>query len=498
MITLTKLKEIAAYRGLEICIADANTQYTWNDIVQRTEARVAFLRRTYNDDQLRSASYLSKNNVELICWLAAFATLGIPTNGLDYSLPVSTLSKLIDQIKPGLLLVSFNLYKPDDLNSLNINGTSMLAIDAPTDSIINKIGEHHSSGLEQLLSEHTPPPFRAVSLTSGTSSIPKLALRYQSFDSRRFSWFTERFGFTNRDGFMLILPLYHAAGNGWARMFMGLGAPLFLVDYDNEQEIIRTLAINKVKTTVMTPNLVAKMTDLVDKVGGNHHLRWILVGGSYFPVKSKLQARATFGNIFCEYYGCTETGVNVLSDAADMLECPESVGRVFDGNNVLILDENNLPLSNGNKGRVAISSYMLMDEYGDGSKPFININNEKYFLMADYGYMDESGRLFLSNRNGEVRSGYDIYKIEEKIRSLPCIKDVALITVRHKDENYVQCIFSTNQHVQDKFTRLINKIKEQAFQNNVINFDARKVDKVPYSPSGKVRFNDVVNLLKAA
>lgn len=498
MITLSRLTEIAALRGNEICIADYNRQYTWHDVVRLTEARVVFLRRHYNEDQLRSACYLSKNSVELVCWLSAFSTLGIPANGLDYSLSVDTLSTLISRINPGLLLISFNLYTSDELNRLNLSRTSLLAVDAPTDPVINSLGELHHSEVNDLLSMRTHPPFRAVSLTSGTSSVPKIALRYKSFDARRFSWFIQRFGFSYRDGFMLILPLYHAAGNGWARMFMGLGAPLYLVDQDDEKAIVHTLAISTVSATVMTPNLVARLISCADKKMLHHHLRWVLVGGSYFPVKSKLAARAALGNIFCEYYGCTESGVNVLSDTTDMLTYPESVGRAFDGNGVLILDEGDVPLCAGVKGRVAISSYMLMDEYADGSKPFIVIEGERYFLMADYGYLDESGRLFLISRNGELRSDHDIYRIEESIRSLPCINDVALTTVQLQGENHIRCIFSTNQNRKGRFTRLIEKINAQATCAGVINFSARQVEKIPYSPSGKVRFGEISRLMDAA
>lgn len=498
MITLSRMTEIAALRGNQTCITDNNGQYTWNEITRQTESRVVFLRRTFSEEQLRSVCYLSKNSAELVCWLAAFATLGIPASGLDYSLSVETLSTLLGQIKPCLLLVSFGLFTSDELSHLNTAGTNMLGVDAPTDPVIDSIGELHLTELNCLLSTRTPPPYRGLSLTSGTSSLPKIALRYQSFDARRFAWFTGQFGFSDTDGFMLILPLYHAAGNGWARMFMGMGASLNLVDQDDEQALVRTLSRECVRATVMTPNLVARMTGLAARIHLSHHLRWVLVGGSYFPVTSKQAACAAFGNIFCEYYGCTETGVNVLSEPDDMQTCPESVGRPFDGNRIMILDENNKPRKAGEKGRVAISSYMLMDEYGDGSRPFITIGDERYFLMADYGYLDDRGRLFLMNRNGDIRSDHDIYLIEEKIRLLPCIRDVALVTVQLQGVNHVRCIFSTGQSSKQKFMRLIEKINEQVSTTGIINFSVHRVDKIPYSPSGKVRFSEIIRILDAA
>ncbi|WP_159565959.1 AMP-binding protein [Budvicia diplopodorum] len=498
MITLDKLRSIALTRLHETCIVYKNESYSWDEIIRRTESRIIFLRRIYNDDQLRSVSYLSKNNVDLICWLAAFSTLGIPTNGLDYSLSVETLTTLISRINPGILLVSFDLYKADELNRLNVSGATMLAIDAPTDPIIGSIGELHHTRLATLITYHQPVPFRSVSLTSGTSSVPKIALRYRSFDARRFTWFSERYNFSQDDGFMLILPLYHAAGNGWARMFMGLGAPLYLVDQEDDQMMMQTLSSSKVKATVMTPNLVSRLTTFAEQNRINHHLRWVLVGGSYFPVKNKRAAISSLGAIIYEYYGCTESGVNVLSEPADMLACPESVGKAFEGNIVKILNEKNELVSIGEKGRVAISSYMLMDEYGDGRKPFIIIDGNRYFLMADYGYLDNQNRLFLINRDGETHNRNAIYHIEENIRKMPCIKDVALISVLENGVHNIKCVFSMRQKDKEKQKILIERIKEKIIPENIINFTACAVDVVPYSPSGKVRFSEIIRILDAA
>ncbi|EDF4792479.1 hypothetical protein JKH05_001658 [Salmonella enterica] len=184
MITLRRLNEIAITRGNDICIIDKERQYTWYDIIRRTESRIVFLRRAFNPEQLRSVCYLSKNSVDLICWLAAFATLGIPANGLDYSLPIETLRGLLIKINPGLMLVSFSLYSPDELNKLHVRTITMLAVDAPTDPVIGSIGEFHHPELESLLATHIPAPFRSVSLTSGTSSAPKIVLRYNYVGNR--------------------------------------------------------------------------------------------------------------------------------------------------------------------------------------------------------------------------------------------------------------------------------------------------------------------------
>ncbi|TCL03121.1 AMP-binding protein [Sodalis ligni] len=496
MINVEKMKSIAAVRGNSPCVVDHKTSYTWNQIIAKANMRVAFLKTICNKQQLQTACYLSHNSVDVICWLSAFSTLGIQANGLDYSLPVDKLATLIRKISPSILLVSFNLYSQKELNQLASTGVTLLAVDAPTDPVIDAIGEVHVPEIDSLMREHRPAPFRAVSLTSGTSGLPKIALRYRSFDSRRFTWFTNRYSFNNNDGFMLMLPLYHAAGNGWARMFMGLGSTLYLVDQNDEKFISYILSLDRVTASVMTPNLVGKITQIVRSEKIITHLRWVLVGGSYFSVKNKQAAIAALGPVFYEYYGCTESGVNVLSEPEDIILHPDSVGRPFDGNQVLILDEACNSVEVGESGRVAIASYMLMDEYGDGSKPFVSINNENYFLMADYGYLDHENRLFLMNRNGDSWNHQNVYGIEENIRTLPCITDVAVISLIENGKPQLKCVFSTSH--KENVEKLINKIKEKTSIYNITNFKLRAVEKIPYSPSGKVRFNEIISILNAA
>lgn len=498
MITLEKIREITSRQKNHSCIIDKGVHYTWQQILTQTESRVIFLKKMYNEENLRSASYLSKNNVEVICWLAAFTTLGIPINGLDYSLPVDKLTPLIKKIKPDILLVSYSLYSSEELNQLNTSGSAILAIDSLSDPIIMSIGEYYAPKIDMLLEGHISPPFRGVSLTSGTSSLPKIALRYQSFDARRFAWFSERYGFRNDDGFLLILPLYHAAGNGWARMFMGLGSPIYIVDQDDDEHIISTLSQKNVTASVMTPNLVNKLIQLNYNGEYQFYLRWILVGGSYFSVKSKHAAINLFGPIFYEYYGCTESGVNVLSEPEDIALYPSSVGRAFEGNQVIVIDEDFHPVKEGVSGRIAVASYMLMDEYSDGNRPFHLIDGVRYFLMSDHGYMDKQGRLFLLNRNGDNNNFDPLYSVEENIRALPCVSDVAVISVMEDGNNNIKCIFSTKQDTKSKAGNLMNKIIEEFESNSVNNIKAKKVESIPYSPSGKVRFNEVLRMLSAA
>ncbi|WP_338559699.1 class I adenylate-forming enzyme family protein [Erwinia sp. E_sp_B04_7] len=498
MIKLERLREITSAQGNLPCMISGEKVYTWQETLSLTESKICFLKNNFQPWQLQSASFISKNSFELICWLSAFSTLSIPINGLDYSLPLNTLVNLLKKIKPGLLLISFKLYNADEISKLQSTGVTLMAIDAPIDPVVKSLGIIHQDKINEILKIHKPVAFRSLSLTSGTSSEPKIAVRYKSFDARRFAWFTARYGFNHLDGFMLILPLYHAAGNGWARMFMGLGSILYLVDQNNDQEIIKTLSSSHVSTSVMTPNLVSHLVEMMNVFGIKTHLRWLLVGGCNFSAQRKIEAVDALGAIIHEYYGCTESGINILAEPDDLISNPESVGRAFDGNKVIILDPKNNPVEKGIQGRVAIASYMLMDEYGDGRKPFVEIEGSSYFLMADYGYIDSQNRLFLMNRNADNKNTFHVYSIEEKLRSLPCINDIVIIPVIDNTSCSLECLYTTKNTALLKTGSLINKIENIFHEHKVSKFKIKNVESIPYSPSGKVRFYEVIHRPDAA
>ncbi|WP_253275748.1 hypothetical protein [Salmonella enterica] len=102
------------------------------------------------------------------------------------------------------------------------------------------------------------------------------------------------------------------------------------------------------------------------------------------------------------------------------------------------------------------------------------------------------------NRNSEIKCEQDIYHIEEHLRALPCITDVALIPIRQQNKDHIRCIFSAKHINEDDVSFIMDEIKNKINHIGVTDFTAHMVDKIPYSPSGKVRFSEIVQTLTAA
>lgn len=472
---------------------DDRSQLTWRELTALTEARTQLLLRYLNGHVPEQACIVAPNGLNLLPWMAALATLGVPATGLDYTLPTDALHDVAMQLNADLLLVSSSA-RGECGEALDFGPmtATRFDLDSVTLSHLDRAAPPES-GIPAWAPE--PRPFRSVGLTSGTSGAPKTVVRTKSFDQRRFKYFTDRYEFGQRDRFLVSMPLYHAAGNGWARMFMSLGATLYLVPVNSPADIADALHRHEITASVMTPSVLDKVLDALEHDVVHHKLalRWLLVGGKHFPVPQKTRALTRLGYVVFEYYGTTETGVNTVAEPHDLLIAPESVGRPIDGNRVVIVDLIGTPLAPLAVGTVAVASYMNMDCYGDGTSAAIMLDGERYLLTPDQGYLDQEGRLFLVNRSADAKNGARLYRLEDAIRGLPCVADVALL---QRDDTNIDCALVIRDAILEP-QEIHERVRQLAQREQLAVARYRDVPQIPYSPTGKIRIRDVASYFNA-
>lgn len=492
MINLHQIASFTLEKGTEAAIVHQGQSLSWQQLQKQTESYVTYLVNHYKGMLPRQVCYIAKNRIDLFPWLAAFATLSIPVVGLDYTLPLNTLQAMAKKINADFILLSSSvLGLHDDLPAFgnsHFTGGKLFDLDAPSLAVISAIGAN--------IQHHVLPsarPFSSVSFTSGTSGIPKAVRRSRAFDQRRFRYFTERYGFNSADRFMVSMPLYHAAGNGWARLFLSLGATLYLSDSCDTKAMAKMLDQHKITATVFSPVQLAGVVEqrLQHELAPPSTLRWVLVGGRNFTAVEKLHAQQGLGPVIYEYYGTTESGVNTIAEPNDLRDYPHSVGRAYDGNRIAIISAKGDVLAHGEIGTVCIASYMTMDDYIDGGASFVTLaEGGRYFVTPDQGYLDADGRLYLLNRAGDKGQHTPLYPLENALRSLPCIHDLAFLL----EDGWIKCAFTTRKASSDTH-RLQQRMFQIAESENIRLMQCHRVVEIPYLPSGKVRIRDLENML---
>ncbi|MCK0770316.1 AMP-binding protein [Chromohalobacter canadensis] len=494
MIPLNLIKEFASCRTDREAIADQQHSLTWQEYHDKVEIMFRNMHNTFNIYKIRSICYISPNRSELFILAAAAATLKIPFVGIDYTQKPENIKHMLDVSDCGLIVISSSFFLEEGIDIRSI-------IDlAPIIDLDNGLkAATHYSRLEELDSTTEPDigqrTFKAISFTSGTSGPPKAAVRYASFDARRFNYFKSRYGFSSEDKYMLAMPMYHAAGNGWARLFMSLGATVIIAKPHDTKDMVRLIKSEKITASSMTPPL---LLEVISHANGQEHifkqnsLRFLLVGGKNFPIKLKLDALHILGPVVYEYYGTTETGVNTIAEPHDIMKQPTSVGKPYDGNKLLILDEQDRKLTDGEIGRVAVSSYMNMDEYHSIPHDTVEYVGDKYLLTAETGYI-QGGLLFLMNRAQNAK-GLKIYETENAISKHPGVRDLAIVPTDTNNSKVI-CGIVASDHTDGMKSKIYDFAKREIKKNKMKCSKMQFLEKIPYSPSGKVRMEELKNML---
>ena len=485
MIILNKIKEFASCRGDRDAIIYCNNKLTWLDYYNQTKKIISAIQNNFNTSKIKSICYISPNRHELFVIAAAATTLEIPFIGIDYTQPPENIRHMLEITTCGLIVISSSFFLEEgvDIRSF-INLVPIIDLDNGLNS-----AKHYINLMSEDSYEYLPTgkrSFKAISFTSGTSGLPKAAVRYSSFDDRRFNYFKSRYGFSSNDRYMLAMPMYHAAGNGWARLFLSLGAAIIIAKPHDAEDMVQLIKNEKISTSSMTPPL---LSEIISRADGKEHvlkpnsLKFVIVGGKNFPAKLKLDALHILGPIVYEYYGSTETGVNTIAEPYEIMKDPTSVGKPYDGNKILILGNNNQKQKNGEIGRVAISSYMNMDEYFNTGHDVIEYNGDEYLLTAEAGYL-KNEYLYLVNRAQKIK-GLNLYEAENAINKHPLVRDVAIVTINNENSK-VACGIVIENRADNVKREILNFAKKELKKSKLKCQHIKLLDKIPYSPSGKV------------
>ena len=472
-----------------MAIVDEGTVFSWHEFREITEITENLIGAITKIDSFvydKPILFLSKNSSGLVLMGAAFATMNIPFQGVDYNLGLECLRSLIQELEVKYIFVA------EELESRFLALADFCRV-IQIENFIKKanLEREYFPGILDLL---PPRSFCSYSFTSGTTDVPKIAYRTTSFDKRRFEYLQKRYEFNIDDTHLVCLPMYHVSSTGWLRLFLSLGCTVVVHNFKNGYDLCETLHGNHVSTTIMSPYMLKQAVEVLEEIDSRSYfpyLRFVITGGKNCPIGVKKDAIGKLGKIIFEYYGTTETGINTLIDSQEALEYPGSVGRVFEGNKIVILDEKNQPVFSGEKGKIAVHSYMNIDCYFNGKTNFVDLFGEKYFITSDYGYLNGKGYLFIIQRaNAANKKIFDLYGIENEILNLGFISDVS---ARDAAEDGLKVEIVPKKYF--PYAKLKNDIGNISAKYGIESpVSVNVVTKLDYTLTGKIRLSsNIIN-----
>lgn len=185
-----------------------------------------------------------------------------------------------------------------------------------------------------------------------------------------------------------VLPLSHVFGLVKGTM-SALYTGALWVSSANVKEIIGKIPVIKPTCLVAVPGICEILMGLVKMYGKEFlggQLRFIIAGAANVPPKLIKEFDSIGISLFAGY-GMTEAG-NLTSGNVDVVEKPTSVGKIYPGQEVKIVD-----------GELWIKGdNVFLGYYGDPEKTAEVLTEDGWLKTGDLGRFDDEGYMYITGR----------------------------------------------------------------------------------------------------
>jgi fatty-acyl-CoA synthase len=273
--------------------------------------------------------------------------------------------------------------------------------------------------------------------TSGTTGKPKGASRNLSrtgLDAA--AELISRVGMSHEDRHLVVCPLYHSAAPAFALIMMSLGGSVIVLDHFDAEEVLATIARERITCAFMVPTQLVRLTALDPAIRARYDtssLRWILSGAAPLTTETARRFQDAYGPILWNFYGATETGLVTAAGPEDHTARPGTVGRVLTGNRIRVLDESGAEVPTGEVGELYVSNSMLITGYHGDPDSTSKAMRDGFFSVGDLARVDQDGYVYLASRVHDmvISGGINIYpaEIEEHLHRHPEVLEAAVVGV---------------------------------------------------------------------
>ena len=279
--------------------------------------------------------------------------------------------------------------------------------------------------------------------TSGTTGRPKGVKRARaaSLGAMLDGWraYARKVGLDGSGAHLVTGPLYHAAPLMFAVYDNANGAPIVIMPRWEDAAALSQIREREIAHMHLVPTMMVRLLRLphdLREAFRAPQLSLVLHGAAPVSVAVKRRMIAWWGEVFVEYWGATEGGVNTLVDSADWLAHPGTVGRALPAFEVFAVDAEGRRLPSGEVGDLYCRHKRLdraFEYHGDPEKTAGAYLEPGVFTIGDIGRVDADGYVFLADRksNTIISGGVNIYpaEVEHVLQEHPAVADVAVFGI---------------------------------------------------------------------
>jgi acyl-CoA synthetase (AMP-forming)/AMP-acid ligase II len=264
--------------------------------------------------------------------------------------------------------------------------------------------------------------------TSGTTGVPKVAVRPGIAAIEEARHYIETLGVTLDDTIMAIAPMCHAYAFGMCVMVSLLsGASIVSMRSFAASKVLQGVAEERV---TILPAVPAMLDVLL--FGGAEQLRGavktVLSAGSPLSERTAERFAAKTGISVRPLYGTTETGGITVAPGGEFQVAGSCVGPPMNGVEAEVRPHSDKVGATPDVGRLFIRSSSMMAGYLGLDGPDISMLADGWFETGDLARMDDRGFIHLLGREAEVINveGLKVIpsEVEEVIAAIPGVVEV--------------------------------------------------------------------------
>ncbi len=318
----------------------------------------------------------------------------------------------------------------------------------------------------------------AIIYTSGTTGASKGAvLTHNNFAANAVNLLAA-WQITDRDRFLLPLPLFHihALGNG-LHCWLLSGCRMRLIERFDHRTATRELLDFRPTLFFGVPTVYVRLldtpADAAREIGGA--MRLFVSGSAPLPPQVFDQFRALFGHTILERYGMTETFMTISNPYVGERR-PGTVGFPLPGVSARIVD-----------GELFVKGPTVFAGYWGKPEATAAAFDDGWFRTGDLAERADDGYVTLRGRKSDliISGGYNIYprEIEEFLLEQPEVDEAAVVGVPDAVRGELPVAFIVGDVDGDELAR---RCREQLASFKVPRRFVR-VDTLPRTPLGKIQ-----------
>jgi len=234
-------------------------------------------------------------------------------------------------------------------------------------------------------------------------------------------------------------PMYHAAPLMFAIYDNANGAPIRILPRWDDSRALAAIQELEIAHTHLVPTMFVRLLRLPEAVRAAFRaprLDLVLHGAAPVSVAVKRRMIEWWGEVFVEYWGATEGGVNTLVDSVDWLAHPGTVGRALPAFEIFAVDADGQRLPPGGVGDLYCRHATLAQPFhyhDDAEKTGSAYLEPGVFTIGDVGSVDAEGWVYLADRKSStiISGGVNIYpaEVEAVIQEHPAVADVGVFGI---------------------------------------------------------------------